>query len=503
MMACPHANVFKYLYLLTGEAWRIRLDRPEWGDIAVAERTCMTSLRLSPDELLGAMRKAEAMVLDYWGSLDERPSYPRTDGAATTALFARPWTEEGAGQAVLDDFARIAAHSRPGNARFFGYVLGSGEPIGAIGDLLASALNQNVTAWRSAPAAVAIERAVVGWIAEAVGCAGLQGSLCGGGSAGNLIALTLAREAKAPANEHGAQPCVVYASHEAHMSIPKAVALLGIGRSNLRLIPTDAEHRIRLDALEEAIAADRGAGRRPAAIVATAGTVSIGAIDPLEEIAALARREGLWMHVDGAFGGLAALAAPERFGGLDQADSISLDAHKWLYQPVDCGCVLYRDRADAQRAFSHSGDYVRIFTQDPVESFAFFDETIELSRRFRALKLWMSLQYHGRRAFRDAIRRDLDHAGRLAAITAQTPDLELLNRPTLSAVCLRHRTVDNEALLKRLIERGRVYLSNATIDGRFALRACFVNHRTSEADVALIISEILTAAQELGGASQP
>lgn len=460
----------------------------------------MSSLRLTQDELSSAMRRAGAIALDYWGSVDERPSYPRTSGAETTALFARPWNEEAEGDAVLDDFAAIAAHSRPGNGRFFGYVLGSGEPIGAIGDLLASVLNQNVTAWRSAPAAVAIERAVVGWIAEAVGCTGFHGSLCGGGSAGNLIALTLAREAKAPANEHGAQPCVIYASEEVHMSIPKAVSLIGIGRSNLRLIPTDAGHRMRLDALEEAIAADRRAGRTPAVVVATAGTVSIGAIDPLEAIAAVARREGLWMHVDGAFGGLAALAVPERFAGLDKADSISLDAHKWLYQPVDCGCVLYRNRADAQRAFSHSGDYVRIFTQDPVESFAFFDETVELSRRFRALKLWMSLQYHGRRAFREAIRCDLDHAALLAAMVAEAPDLELLNQPTLSAVCFRHRTSDNEALLKHLIARGRVYLSNATIDGRFALRACFVNHRTTEDDVALILLEVRASAQELGAA---
>ncbi|WP_226583606.1 pyridoxal phosphate-dependent decarboxylase family protein [Acuticoccus sediminis] len=459
------------------------------------------SLQLSGDALSAVMRKAQTLALDYWASIDQRPSYPQTSGVETEALFARPWGEEGLGDAVLDDFAEIVQHSRPGNARFFGYVLGSGEPIGAIGDLLASALNQNVTAWRSAPAAVTIEHTVVHWLAEAVGCPGLHGSLCGGGSAGNLIALTMAREAKAPANEDGAKPCVIYASQEVHMSIPKAVALIGIGRSNLRLIPTDGAHRMRLDALEAAIAADRRAGRLPAVVVATAGTVAIGAIDPLAEIAALAHSEGLWMHVDGAFGGLAALAVPERFRGLNQADSISLDAHKWLYQPVDCGCVLYRDQTDARRAFSHSGDYVRTFTQDPIESFAFFDETVELSRRFRALKLWMSLQYHGRRAFQDAIRRDLDHAERLAAKIVETPELELLNTPVLSAVCFRHRHAQNDVLLQRLIKRGRVYLSNATIDGRFALRACFVNHRTSQDDVAVIVSEVLAAARDVGDAS--
>jgi glutamate/tyrosine decarboxylase-like PLP-dependent enzyme len=363
--------------------------------------------------------------------------------------------------------------------------------------LLAAALNQNVTAWRSAPAAISIERAVVGWLADAVGCAGFAGSLCGGGSAANLMALAMAREAKLPANETGARPGVVYASEQVHMSIPKAVALLGIGRKNLRLIPVDDAFRMRTDALEAAIAEDRRSGRTPIAIVATVGTVATGAIDPLLEIADIARKEALWLHVDGAYGGLAALAVPEKFAGLSAADSLSLDAHKWLYQPLDCGCLLYRDPARAREAFSHSGDYVRTLNQDPQEAFAFFEESMELSRRFRALKLWLSLQYHGRRAFREAIARDLQHAQRLAEAIASQPALELLAPVPLSAVCFRHRTKDNEAILRRVIARGRVYLSNATIDGRFALRACFVNHRTRPEDVRAIVSEVIAAADEL------
>ena len=376
-------------------------------------------------------------------------------------------------------------------------MFGSGEPVGALAELLAAALNQNVTSWRSAPAAATIEQAVVGWLADAVGCADFKGSLCGGGSTANLMALAMAREAKIPANEAGARPGIIYASEQVHFSIPKAVALLGIGRNNLRLIPVDAAFRMRVDALEAAIATDRAAGHLPIAIVASGGTVVSGAIDPLHEIADLARKEGLWLHVDGAYGGLAALAAPEKFAGLEKADSLSLDAHKWLYQPVDCGCLLYRDPAAARTAFMYDADYVRVLSEDPVESFVFFQESIELTRRFRALKLWMSLQYHGRRAYRAAIAQDLHHAQLLAQAIEAHPELELLAPVSLSAVCFRHVAKDNAAILRRVIARGRVYLSNATINGQFALRACFVNHRTKEEDVRAVVSEVVAAAGEL------
>ena len=455
------------------------------------------ALDITDQDLSRLADEAMALAKAHWATLDERRAYPATSGEQTARLFSRPWPETGLGPAVLQDFAAIADHARPSGGRFFGYVLGSGEPVGAIGEFLAAVLNQNVTSWRSAPAATTIERAVVGWLAEAVGCTGHVGSLCGGGSAANLMALAMAREAKSPANDTGARPCIVYASEQVHMAIPKAIALLGIGRGNLRLIPVDDALRMRTDALEAAIAADRKTGRTPIAIVGTAGTVNIGAIDPLPEIADIARRESLWFHVDGAYGGLAALAEPDKFRGLDRADSLALDAHKWLYQPLECGCLLYRDRAVARETFSHSGDYVRIMTEDPTEGFAFFEESMELSRRFRALKLWLSLQYHGRRAFREAIAQDLHHARLLAREVEAQPMLELVAPVPLSAVCFRHREVDNAEILRRVIARGRVYLSNATIRGRFALRACFVNHRATDDDVRAITSEVMAAAEDI------
>jgi aromatic-L-amino-acid decarboxylase len=457
----------------------------------------LRALESTDAELAQLAERVLALGLGYWSSLDGRPAVPASTGQQTIDLFSGPWPDEPLGADVFNDFSKIADNSRPSGARFFGFVFGSGEPVAALGEFLAAALNQNVGAWRSAPAAVTIERTVVQWLADAVGCVDFKGSLCGGGSSGNLIALTMAREAKLAANDTGARPCAIYASDQVHMSIPKAVAMLGLGRANLRLIPSDENFRMRMDALESAIAQDRKAGIPPIAIVATAGTVDVGAIDPLAEIAVIAKREDLWLHVDGAYGGLAAMAVPGKFNGLSKADSVSLDAHKWLYQPVECGCVLYRDAANAHRTFSHTGDYVKVLSDDPVEGFGFFEESFELSRRFRAMKLWMSLRYHGRSAFREAMRRDLHHAHILADEIEANSNLELLAPVELSAVCFCHKDRDNMALLRRVLARRQVYISSTTIRGRFALRACFVNHRTREADVRSIVAEIDSAAREL------
>jgi aromatic-L-amino-acid/L-tryptophan decarboxylase len=473
------------------------------------ESAAMSLLNVPTDDFRRLAAQVMDLAAEYLARIDSRPIFPDTTGEQTLRLFQAVLPEEGQGAKVFTALPEVIAHSRAQNGRFFGYVLGSGEPVGAIADLLVSVLNQNVTAWRSAPAAVTLERTVVSWLAEAIGCTGFQGNLTGGGSPANLMGLAIAREAKAPANERGvtARHCMVYASDEAHMSIAKSVALLGIGKENLRLIPTDRRFRMLPASLERAIQDDKSAGRIPVAVVASAGTVNTGAIDPFPQIATIARRHNLWLHVDGAYGALAAIAAPEKFKGLDSADSISLDPHKWLFQSLDCGCLLYRDASAAPRAFSHSGDYAKSLSSDPIEGFAFFEESLELSRRFRALRLWLSLRYHGMRAFRETIRQNLQQAARLGAAISAHPEFELLAPIELSAVCFRHKPkkIDNDedlnrynsAILKGLIARGRVYLSNATVRGKFALRACIVNHRTTEADVDSVIPEVLAAAEEI------
>jgi glutamate/tyrosine decarboxylase-like PLP-dependent enzyme len=299
----------------------------------------MNPLQRSPEEYREAFLCVSELATNLLRELNDRPCFPTIAGEESQQLFSEPLPEEGIGLRALDVLQTVIDASRLPSPRFFGYVLGSGEPIAAAADLLASVLNQNVTAWRSAPAAVTIERVVIDWLAQAMGCTGFMGSLTGGGSTANLMALAMARESRTPANESGVErPGTVYASEQVHMSIPKAIALLGLGRRYLRLIPCDAQFQIRLDLLEDAIASDVRDGHIPVAIVGTAGTVATGSIDPLRELADLARKHGAWFHIDGAFGGLAALARPELFNSLSRADSIALDPHKWLYQPLDCGC---------------------------------------------------------------------------------------------------------------------------------------------------------------------
>ncbi len=474
----------------------------------------MNPLEISFAQFRRLAERVAQLSVDYLEGLDSTPVAPAISGDESLRQFESTLPEQGIGEAAFDDLSKVLKASRVQNGRFFGYVLGSGDPVAATGDLVASILNQNVTAWRSGPAAVTIERTVVRWLADAIDCPGFRGYLTGGGSSANLMGLAMAREAKAPANESGvAGSGVVYASHEVHMSIPKSVALLGIGRENLRLIAVDSSLRMDAAELDRQIAEDRTVGKIPVAVVASAGTVNTGAIDPLRRIAEIARSHGAWFHIDGAYGALAAIAERKMFDGLELADSISLDPHKWLYQPLDCGCLLYRSSEAAQKAFSHSGDYARALSADPIEKFAFFEESLELSRRFRALKMWISLRFHGLAAFRESIRKDLAHANRLAQGIEHEPQLQLIGKGQLSAVCFRHRGTHgmsdeevnqfNAAVLHLTHKRGRVYLSNATLAAKFCLRACIVNHRTKDDDIDAIIPEVLAAAEEVAAREVP
>ena len=461
----------------------------------------MPPLDLDPATFDELAQRTAKLATDFLKSLDERPIMPDANGAKIVERFGGPLPEEGVGPEAFDALVAVADNSRASTGRFFGYVHGPGEPVAALGDLYASVLNQNVTAWRSAPAAVTIERAVVGWLAELIGCPGFSGSMTGGGSMGMLMGLTMARESRAPAVRSGAQPCVVYASEEVHMAARKAVAILGIGLDNLRSIPVDDDFRMRVDELRAAVSADRRRGLHPIAVVASAGTINTGAIDPLDDIADVARSEDLWLHVDGAYGALAAIAVPDQFVGLSRADSIALDAHKWLYQPLDASVFLHRDAELAHRTFAFTDDYAHSLYADPIEGFMFFEETIELSRRFRALKVWLSLRYHGVAAFREAIAGNIRQAQTLGARIDSEPELARLAPVGLSTVCFRwvgdgtgDLDVQNRALLQRLVAGGRVYVSNAKLRGQFALRACIVNPRTTDKDMGILVDEVLATA---------
>jgi glutamate/tyrosine decarboxylase-like PLP-dependent enzyme len=259
--------------------------------------------------------------------------------------------------------------------------------------------------------------------------------------------------------------------------------------------------------LREVIAADSVSGRQPFCVVATAGTTATGAIDPVGEIASLAREWGLWLHVDGAYGAPAAAVPSQRrlFTGLQLADSLCIDAHKWLYAPLDCGALLLRQGA-AQFSLESDREYVRVLAANPAEQFVFWDHGLELSRRFRALKLWMIFRYHGARKIAAAIAEDIEMAAYMAAEIRRSDDLELLTEPSLSICCFRHRPPEldepeldshNERLLGVLQREGSVYLSNANVSGRFALRACITNFRTTPRDVDRTLEVVRALGRQL------
>ena len=455
----------------------------------------------------------EAMA-NYLSSIRDRRLYPQTNAREIREKLGATLPNEPVEfERLLETFTEVIIPLSRQNAhpRMFGYVQSPGTAIAAFADLLASVLNANLTAWRSAPAAVELERLTINWIRQIVGYGSSgPGLFVSGGSLANMTALAVARQAKSTIN--GAKALRIYCSQETHHSIDKAAPLLGIGRENVRKISVDAGFKIRIDDLIAKINEDIASGYQPFCIVANAGTVMTGAVDPLEQIAEVARRFGLWLHVDAAYGGFATLAESARslFAGIAEADSVSLDPHKWLYLPVDCGCVLYRDEQSARATFAQEAEYTRVLTEQADEAFAFWDYGPELSRRFRALKVWMLLHGVGLRALGEAIGKDLACARHLEQLIKASTDFEMLAPVELSIFCFRYvppelkhakneQELDalNERLLTELQRDGSSYLSNARIGGRFALRGCVMNYRTTPRDMEILLEDLRRVATKI------
>lgn len=413
----------------------------------------------------------------------------------------------------------------PGSPRFMAFITGAGTVPGAIADLLAAALNQNVGVWRLAPAATEIEQFLGRWFATAFGLPeGAGGLVVTGGAMANFVALKAARDAKAGWNvrEEGVrdQPqLAIYASAEAHHVIERAADMLGLGAAAVRKIAVDSDYRMRIEALEAEIAHDRARGVRPIAIVATAGTVATGAIDPMPQIAAICKREQLWFHVDGAYGALATLA-PELsplFVGMEQADSIAFDPHKWLYTPHSGGFVVVRDLQCLANSFSLKPTYVR---EDKELTGNGLDASMlgpQFSRGFAALKIWVSLLAHGRAAYARRIAHDVELAHYLDACVRERPELESMAKVTLSIACFRYVPPDlgdlrdreayldklNEVLMAEIQMDGRAFCSNAVLGPRYALRACIVNFRTEAADIDILLDTAIELGAKLDRSMRP
>lgn len=474
------------------------------------------SFDLSPDEIRRLGYAAADAVAEHRERLLSRPVFGKVaDGGA---LFDERVPEEG--RPFEEVLAFVREHILPfpmGNShpRFYGFINATADPVGTTADYLAAAMNSNC--WGGDHAAIHVESRVMRWLAEMLGFpADAEGLLVSGGSMANFTALAAARRAMSEGNVReeglfGRPPLTVYASDQVHSCVDKAVDLLGIGTNQLRKIETDERFRIRTDRLAEAVSRDRKAGLRPAILVGNAGTVNTGAIDPLAELADFCRRESLWFHVDGAYGAMAAIspALAPLFAGMERADSIAADPHKWLYVPYEAGATLVREPGRLAAAFRRFPEYLASDRESPFPGPAWFAERgPELSRGFKALKVWMGLKTHGRRGYVAAIENDVRLARFLSEEVDRRPDFERLAEAVLSIANFRFRPADralcdedldrvNRRIINRLVGDGSFFLAPTVLKGRTALRVAIVNFRTREEDLTALLDEAARIGKEL------
>jgi glutamate/tyrosine decarboxylase-like PLP-dependent enzyme/LmbE family N-acetylglucosaminyl deacetylase len=476
-------------------------------------------LAMSADEFRDAGHALVDRIADRLAAVPRHP-VTRDDspaGVRSALGLGGPLPEEGAeAGALLTAADALFDHSLfNAHPRFFGYITAPPAPIGIFGDFLASALNPNVGSWVLSPAATEIEAETVRWIGQFIGFPARDGLLVSGGNMANIVCLIAARAAAAPdARTTGigaGQPLVAYASAETHTWIQKAADICGLGTSAIRWIATDVNQRMDVAALRGSIDDDLAAGRRPFLVVGTAGSVSTGAIDPLGEIAAVCRDKDVWFHVDGAYGGFAAALpdSPADLRALAQADSVAVDPHKWLYAPLEAGCALLRDPHALRAAFAYKPAYYH-FDEAATN---YVERGPQNSRGFRALKVWLALKHAGASGYRRMITDDIALSRSMAAAVERHPELQLLTQ-SLSITTFRYVPADlrarlgdpetekhldalNASLLDTLQRGGDVFVSNAVIGGRYALRACIVNFHTTVSDVEAVPDIVVRAGRAI------
>ncbi|HEU5209709.1 MAG TPA: aminotransferase class V-fold PLP-dependent enzyme [Longimicrobiales bacterium] len=487
-------------------------------------------LAISGDEFRRIGHELVDTIAALLSSYRERPLTPDESPADLRALIggdaSLPEHGADAGELIAASAQLLREHSLfNGHPLFFGYITSSPAPIGILADMLAAAINPNLGLWRLSPIATEIEQQAVRWVAELIGypaeCGGLFVS---GGNMANTVALYAARAAAADWDIRaggvagpGARRLRVYASGETHTWIHKAADLCGIGTDSIRWIPIDERQRMDVSALRDAIERDIEAGDRPMMVAGTAGTVSTGAVDPVGEIADLCLELGVWFHVDGAYGALAANVdgTPDDLRAIGRADSVAVDPHKWLYAPLEAGCTLVRDPAHLRNAFSYHPPYYH-FGEEAVN---YVDYGPQNSRGFRALKVWLGLRQAGREGALRMIADDIRLSERLHANVQREAELEPLTQE-LSITTFRYIPPDlrastdreevrayldeiNQALLERIQSSGEAFVSNAVIDGTYTLRACIVNMNTRSTDVDALPGIVVRLGRELDATMRP
>ncbi|MGH8262843.1 MAG: pyridoxal phosphate-dependent decarboxylase family protein [Steroidobacterales bacterium] len=474
---------------------------------------------LDPEDWRAIRALAHRAVDDSFNWLStvrDRPVWQPTP-ESVVAQFHKPLPRhpEGA-EAAYQDFRDLVLPYPMGNAhpRFWAWYMGNGSALGAIGDFLAAVVNPNMGGGNHV--ANHVESQVVDWCKEIVGLPKESGGLLvSGGSMANFVGLAVARNsaAKVDVRREGVRALsaslTYYASAEVHSCVQKSLELLGLGSVALRKVPVDEDYRIEICALERMIATDRKAGLVPACIVGNAGTINTGAVDDLASLANICEREELWFHVDGAIGAVVALAPRHRklVAGIERADSIAIDLHKWLHVPFEAGCALVRDRSAHRAAFALTPEYLEHTERGLASGPLWFSEYgLQLSRGFRALKIWLSFKEHGLDKFGRLIDQNIAQAHELAALVRSHPEFELMAPVGLNIVCFRHRFPGlseaqhnklNEELLIRLHESGIAAPSYTTLNGRYCLRAALSNHRTHPEDLKVMVDALLRLGADL------
>ncbi|MBZ9928234.1 pyridoxal phosphate-dependent decarboxylase family protein [Mesorhizobium sp. BR1-1-4] len=453
-------------------------------------------------------------AVDYLREVRERPVWREMPGEVRD-LFTAPLPHSPTPLAVVyGEVSRTVMSYPMGNIhpRFWSWYMGSSNFTGALGDFLAAIQGSNLGGGNHA--AGLMDGQVVNWCKQMLGFPdSASGTLVSGGSMANIIGLTVARNVKAGVDvrEHGVsaieKPLRFYGSDQIHSCHRKAMEALGLGNRALRRIPTDAGLRINIDALRAAIVEDRAAGFKPACVVGNAGTVNTGAIDDLRALAKLAHEEGLWFHVDGCIGALIAIAPQNahRVAGIEWADSVALDPHKWLHSPFEVGCALVRDAAAHRRTFAVTPEYLESTPRGLASGEWLHDYGLQTSRGFRALKVWMALKEHGVEKFGRLIDQNIAQVSYLAGLIEAEPSLELAAAPTINIVCFRYQPglagealkALNTEIMLRLQEQGIAALSDTTVHGGHWLRVAITNHRTRRDDLDLLAREVVRLGREI------
>jgi glutamate/tyrosine decarboxylase-like PLP-dependent enzyme len=481
---------------------------------------------LPPDHIRTVGYRVVDLVADYYDGLDDRPVYLQADPDAVVDTFDEPLPETGTDpDTVLDAIERdvIGYATHNPSPRFFGFVMGGGLPFAALVESLAAAVNMNAGGWHPAPSATEVERRTLRWLADLVGYpTDTAGLLTSGGTMANVTALNAAfRDAASDdvrdigLQREGAPTYALYvADHECHSSIYRAAELLNLGRSAVRLVPSHDDYTIDVDALQARLDADVADGDRPFCVVGQAGSINVSAIDPLEDLAAICEARDLWFHVDGACGAFGAMLPElaDAYDGLARADSVTLDPHKWLSVPYECGAVLVRDQHALAEAFAMHADYLRGSVAETPEEYDFYEYGPQMSRGFRALKVWASLKHLGADGYRDRLRTGVANAAHLDERVRTHDDFLAIQDPNLFIYSFRYVPADlqttvadatgtetapdvpldrvhdyldrlTQAIVDDVVQSGLAFLTTTTVDGRKSLRASICNHRTTIDDV--------------------